>query len=109
MADTKKGMGSIGQHACRWVRDDAGTAHAVRQSEQDHHAGFCGKYVFGRAFRKTAYKHLGGKCPECCRRVEHPTVPPVEGRSPARAVLMGRGVQAELGRQRKGRKRGGEQ
>lgn len=104
-----KMFGSISQVKRRWVRDGSGTAHAVRQSDGDHHACFCRKFVKGSSFPVAAWgPTLQAKCHECCHRLEHPTVsgdgPPV----PA-AILKGRGVQAELGRQRKGRKRAGEQ
>lgn len=106
----KQSFGSIAPALRRWVRDPGGVAHAVRQSDGDHHSVFCRKYVRGRAFKVYAGDRDQARCPDCLHHLEHPLVlyrdlTGEEMRTTRRCVVQGRGVLAELrnARNRKGK------
>lgn len=90
-----------------WVRDDQGVAHMARESEGDCHSTVCGRFLRGTSEILLPSSWTVPRCSACLNRMDRRVI---ENRYSAvpRAVLMGRGVQAELGRHRKGRRRGGE-
>lgn len=97
-------MSDVKARPVEWVRDGAGVAHAARESAGDCHSAQCGRFVRGVLEKLQPRDWAVPRCPACCDRMERRVIEG-GGKSPPRAVLQGHGVQAELGRQRKGRKR----
>lgn len=98
----RKPNGSVEHHRVRWVRDESGVAHAVRQSEGEHCSAYCRRYVKGEWFVVVHGDSVRDKCRWCCDKLDHPIAlssgPPIP-----RVVLLGHGVQDELRRRAKGR------
>ena len=106
-------MESIGFYERDWVRDDQGFAHAIRQTEWPHHSAYCGKYLKGEFVPSDEFAERFGyggserrparRCPECCDRLSRviPATAEDDDRGPPRCVILGRGVEREVGRRGK--------
>lgn len=73
----------------RWVRDEQGVAHAIREAEGEHHSAMCGKYVRGTP-EPPGQSHRHTLCWKCAHRLKKCLLD-VEEEYVPRVVLLGRG------------------